>query len=811
MDEVEVEHGKKRKIPLSELPGALPAVTWSPDRPRPELTPDIWTEEVGEEICKYIDWHRRHPHCLTPRKVKYGPNGEAIGGTLFHEADPTLAYSTSGYKEVPLPSHYLPSSLGVDGDLEEVSSVATRQAYEEKLLYNQLHDDDPWYNTSVKDELELSHVDGSFTTNKSKSKDQPPSQSSRWSEILAWQEEGGIGGGGRYQGGAPSYSQAQLEQLNAVALMDKDRVDGKEQEQEGQQGKKKKVSPWQVDRPTSRFTRGGSALDDYKKVALKRRVEEALVLYADEGRRKSKKESGSSSKSAKKQVTASSWSVPSSRKSQSSSVQAGSSKKRARMQQVAEEKDEDLASEKKAAVQRSHRERGASQKGSSRLSAAKGGRTASSAKIFPIEDLDPYATMRSQLGGQGKLDEMATKWIAFGEKVHHQVSGLERTKNDLFSFHLDLFEACEQLRLMKVRSVLIALEDGNVNTPDDEPLFLHLFHRTLEMDRVASSLMMEGKEYETTERKKIEKILELFLSLGKVSINLDKGKDRLAALHLAVMKENAKMVRWCLFHGADPEQLTKNDQMTPLMLAAKYGYVTLIAELVQAGVNIDRRVEEVRGGGEGEEEVVVPGSGMTGLHYAAAFGQTRTALFLLRIGANKKIRDCQARTAAEVAALGNYLATAQAISAYAEPERAVGPQLDYLIEQEKKKEDALLINRRRAAVTLPKDLQLTTLRLLHWKDQLVHYVQEGYRYLRKKLNLVHDRDRLEEEDGDEEVLDGRMEEAEIHSLDVTTMHDVVQLAAQSPTGRPIQSLVSPSIQSRGGGGGGGADDVMPFE
>lgn len=156
----------------------------------------------------------------------------------------------------------------------------------------------------------------------------------------------------------------------------------------------------------------------------------------------------------------------------------------------------------------------------------------------------------------------------------------------------------------------------------------------------------------------------------------------------------------------------------------------------------------------------------------------------------------------------NYLATAQAISAYAEPERAVGPQLDYLIEQEKKREDALLAVHRRAAVTLPKDLQLTTVRLLHWKDQLVHYVQEGYRYLRKKLNLGHDGDRLEEEDDDEEVLD-RMEEAEIHSLDVTTMHDVVQLAAQSPTGRPIQSLAGPSIESRGGGGG--ADDVMPFE
>jgi len=26
--------------------------------------------EEEEEITRYIDWHRRHPHCSTPRPIK---------------------------------------------------------------------------------------------------------------------------------------------------------------------------------------------------------------------------------------------------------------------------------------------------------------------------------------------------------------------------------------------------------------------------------------------------------------------------------------------------------------------------------------------------------------------------------------------------------------------------------------------------------------------------------------------------------------------------------------------------------------------
>lgn len=41
--------------------------------------------------------------------------------------------------------------------------------------------------------------------------------------------------------------------------------------------------------------------------------------------------------------------------------------------------------------------------------------------------------------------------------------------------------------------------------------------------------------------------------------------------------------------------------------------------------------------------------GMTALHYAGMFGQTRTAKFLLRVGADKFAKDNEGRTAGRLA------------------------------------------------------------------------------------------------------------------------------------------------------------------
>ncbi len=50
------------------------------------------------------------------------------------------------------------------------------------------------------------------------------------------------------------------------------------------------------------------------------------------------------------------------------------------------------------------------------------------------------------------------------------------------------------------------------------------------------------------------------------------------------------------------------------------------------------------------KENVANREGHTALHLAAMYGQSRPAQFLLRIGANKKLRDVKGKVAAELAA-----------------------------------------------------------------------------------------------------------------------------------------------------------------
>ncbi|RYH13863.1 hypothetical protein EON65_34655 [archaeon] len=133
----EILDTKKKRVPISQQPGALPGVSWSPDRPRPTITPSIWTDDEAEEIAKYVDWHRTHPHTVTPRKAQMTADGEVIGGKYFHEDDSSLVYSHIGFKPNPLPEEFQPRFIGIDCDTDEVSVVASRSEYTEHLLHNE--------------------------------------------------------------------------------------------------------------------------------------------------------------------------------------------------------------------------------------------------------------------------------------------------------------------------------------------------------------------------------------------------------------------------------------------------------------------------------------------------------------------------------------------------------------------------------------------------------------------------------------------------------------------------------------------------
>ena len=91
----------------------------------------------------------------------------------------------------------------------------------------------------------------------------------------------------------------------------------------------------------------------------------------------------------------------------------------------------------------------------------------------------------------------------------------------------------------------------------------------------------------------------------------------------------------------------------------------MIATLTKGGVSLDTQ----------------NWNGLTALHVAAHFGQTRTAQFLMRVGANKRIRNHDGKQAAEIAFDQNYVACAQAIAAFATTDVSHLFRINYVKEQ----------------------------------------------------------------------------------------------------------------------------------
>lgn len=219
-----------------------------------------------------------------------------------------------------------------------------------------------------------------------------------------------------------------------------------------------------------------------------------------------------------------------------------------------------------------------------------------------------------------------------------------------------------------------------MKTSDDEPLFVYIFNNAIKNDNLTNNLHpaaarsasdmlgLSGNiaQTESSDRKKMTKILSALLNYG-ANVNVC-NRDGLNALHLAAKNDNSKMVVWLLNQkGIDVNKQSKMECMTPLMFAAKYGNVKCIAELVKTGkslllLSVCSYSCCVFQGIKLDEVNVY---GRTALHYAAAFGQSRPAQFLLRVGASKKIRDKDGKLAAELATDNGFPSTAQLISAYA--------------------------------------------------------------------------------------------------------------------------------------------------
>lgn len=341
------------------------------------MTPGVWDDQSTYELWGYIDWHRRHPHCVTPRLADAESKSKLSGAQLVDEENPNLIYSKNGVKKTHLPPEFKPTRLGVDCDTDEVSTIA--MSTERNKILNYITEfDDPWYQMSVKDQLEQSHIDGSHTTVKTKRKKKPV--------MTAFQRERAfqIEQYGNYEGGYPSVSKNHAKELEELALKDKFELHDVK--------KGKKVGPWYNEYVFSKYTAQGTALDAYNQHHLTKSVNDALALYESEVKQDSELALRKSSKSNK------SFRV---------SVKQG---------------------DKMSPTNRSSKR---------------------SAKVVPIVE-DPDVVMRRKLGDDKKIEKMTKNWIKMAIKVTKKA----KINKNIINTTMDLVEACEKLRVVKVNAML---------------------------------------------------------------------------------------------------------------------------------------------------------------------------------------------------------------------------------------------------------------------------------------------------------------------------------------------------------------------
>ena len=268
----------------------------------------------------------------------------------------------------------------------------------------------------------------------------------------------------------------------------------------------------------------------------------------------------------------------------------------------------------------------------------------------PTEDdlLDKYDLMKKKLGGDEVLEKQAEEWLAFAALVRKK----SKRETNMFDSSMDLPDAIEKNNLAKVVFLLaVGQNDPNMRANNDEPVLINLVLKILAQDTITGSL--EDDRNETPDRVKMFRVLQALVKFG-VDLNTTEAKNGIPPLHLCVNVGNAKMIKYLLDNGADANQLSDPpagdvDGATPMMHAAKFGYIYILADLIR------------RGSALSAEDI----SGRNVLHYAAQFGQTRAAMFLLRTGHDKRLKDKNGMTAGALAEELGFLVTGQAIMTYA--------------------------------------------------------------------------------------------------------------------------------------------------
>ena len=152
----------KKKKKISNKFDEFKEKNWVSELPKPDVPDDIWGKHGAEDLAFYIDWHKRHPHCNSPRIPDRDIDTRLKSNMFKDEHDPNLYYVKTNYGDAAvgeLPKEYHPNYLGSNCDTESVTHVSTRLELEQKII-NLRDYEDPWYERSVRDTLNYSHADG---------------------------------------------------------------------------------------------------------------------------------------------------------------------------------------------------------------------------------------------------------------------------------------------------------------------------------------------------------------------------------------------------------------------------------------------------------------------------------------------------------------------------------------------------------------------------------------------------------------------------------------------------------------------------
>ena len=275
---------------------------WTSKLPKPVFDPTIWTDpETCDVLAEYTDFHAQNPHSVTPRPLEdvlvlagkdikvasprlqlqlYGKN-EGDAESILETGKPKgegreLVTYGNGVKYHPLSPEYKAPILGANGTFAYVNTVAEKFERNARIA-TRYDNEDIFSKMSVKDTLETYHMDGDHTSVRLK----PPKPRQKSKEALAFEAEAKWKAEqyAKYQGGGPAITAEQtkiLEKLTiSVPAGTNDKV---------------VISPWDDQYKWSKYTEGGTLLDDFNQVDLERRLKYALecheeLLVADERRK----------------------------------------------------------------------------------------------------------------------------------------------------------------------------------------------------------------------------------------------------------------------------------------------------------------------------------------------------------------------------------------------------------------------------------------------------------------------------------------------------------------------------------------------